>query len=221
MVARMAPAVWSKTNIVFAAVVTACVLLTGCASTPSSPGSSGPVPGSEATPDATDATETVDMADPASCLIGTWQQDMKVFTEDAIKEIVKLGGSSDAKVKWGGGAFLRFDVNDMFYVWTEDSTFEWWGDGFRDRTVTNGNAFGDYNVDAGTIHWSNYSTLNLDVATYENDARVDDASVGDMGNFSNPSSFTCTGSTLEIMVGDAQLTMPRVYDRIDSKSAKY
>lgn len=180
-VGEVTRAVRTKSGVLVAVVVTVCVLLAGCASGPTLPGPAGPdsaVPANEATPQQTDSAKTVDMTDPASCLVGTWQQDLKVFTEDAIKEIVKRGGSSNAKVRWGGGAFLRFDHEDMFFVWTEDATFESWSLDSHSRSVTNGSAFGDYVVDAGLIHWSNYSTLSLESVTYENDVLVDGFSTG-------------------------------------------
>lgn len=154
----------------------------------------------------------MDYSDPASCLIGTWKEDLAALTRT-------LAGGMD--IKWSGGAFLRFDHKDMFFVWAEDSKFESWYGDVHSLSITNGNGVGDYAVEGDTIHWSGYSTLNLHVATYEDGVFVDEKAYGDLGNYSLPSPFTCTEDKLEVLLGDDRLSIPRFYDRVAGRSPDY
>lgn len=217
MVAGMARITWRTTQLAAVAVVAACALLVGCASSPSQ---SGTNQGEEVAPDTIDSAETGDYSDPASCLIGTWQEDLAALTRTAAERSKSTDGG-DLKMKWSGGAFLRLDHKDMFFVWTEDSTFEMWVGDSHTRSITNGNSVGDYVVEGDTIHWSNYSTLNGHLVTYEDGVLMDQVSIGDLGDFSIPGAFTCTKDKLEMFLGDDRLSIPRFYDRIADKSPNY
>ena len=208
----MARTAWFRTQLIAFTAAVSCALLVGCATLP---GPSGTVPGDEATPQEPDSVETVDavdFSDPASCLIGTWQEDLAALTRTA-------AGGTD--MKWSGGAFLRFDHKGMFFVWAEDSKFESWFGDVHSSLITNGNGVGDYALEGEIIHWSDYSTLNLHVVTYEDGVFVEETKYGDLGDFSVPGAFTCTEDKLEVLAGDSRLSIPRYYDRIADKASDY
>lgn len=218
MVNKMPPTSDMKKPPIIAAIIAACVLLSGCTTAPGAgpladqPGAHQPGAGSE-----TDASPSSGFTDPASCLIGTWKEDMEAFNAAMLDADLKMGGGT-ADRKWGGGSFLRFDDQNMFFNWTEDSTFEWTMMGETTRSVTNGSAFGDYVVDDGVISWSNWSTLSIESQIYENGALVRVENPETLGEFSIPSVFTCTESQLEVNLGSTQLALMRVYDRVEGFS---
>lgn len=214
------------------AVIAACALLAGCAtpSDGSAPGGFGPggAPGdadshvnssgghgNDANPQQTNPGKSSGDTN-ASCLIGTWQEDLTVLTREMNKAL-GISAGSPPKMKWSGGAFLRFDDRGLFYHSSEDSVYESWIAGHH-RSVVNAAVTGDYAADNGVIRWSNASTLFNDTIAHTDGSPVD-SPPGDLAeSYRHPSPFSCTKDKLIAHMGSSELMIPREFDRIPSRA---
>lgn len=222
-----------KTSAVVAILVTGCVLLAGCAAEPPV----SPISG-EATPHKTETQSNAptsdgktdgqagkqegagtDAGNAASCLVGTWQEDMKIFTDRVKKSTGTFDdGNVLSNISWTGGDFFRFDQKDKFIVWTENLSVSFDLDGTTNRMALDADGGGGYADGGDVIRWSNTSTVEAHLRAYEDGKLVHEGLDDSFGDFRAPSPFTCTKDTLEVNLdGDSDAPL-RVFQRIANRN---